>query len=378
MRIAVVGGGPGGALAALHLAQDGADVTLFDHSHPREKPCGGGLTAKALELLPAAPDDDPLPARWVAECTFESGEGEGVRVGLRRTVAVAARRDLDAWLLRRACAAGARHVAERAVLVDAAGLVRSAAGNEQRFDVIVGADGASSLVRRTFLTPIPPERLVMAAGWFARGTAPMLVRFTPGLPGYLWLFPRPDHVGVGICAPLRSTPTRDMLRRLEGEVARHFPALLDDEAGKYAHTIPSPSRDPRSILEIGGERFALVGDAAGLADPITGEGIYYALRSARELAATLRETGSLRAYPERVLESCGRELLLSARLRDRFYAPGFARRMVRYAARSSAIRDVLGDLVLGEQGYRGLKRRLIAAAPRFLFESALHRLLPAA
>lgn len=378
MRIAVVGGGPGGSLAALQLARDGADVTVFDHSHPREKPCGGGLTAKALALLPAAPDDDPLPARRVEECRFESGEGEGVRLRLRRAVAVAARRDLDAWLLRRACAAGARHIAERAVLVDAEGLLRTAAGHVQRFDVIVGADGASSLVRRTFLAPVPPERLVMAAGWFARGASPMLVRFTPGLPGYLWLFPRPDHVGVGICAPLGSTPARELVRRLENEAARHFPALLDDEAGKYAHTIPSPSSDPRSILEIGGDRFALVGDAAGLADPITGEGIYYALRSARELAATLRETGSLRAYPERVLEGCGRELLLAARLRDRFYAPGFARRMVRYAARSSAIRDVLADLVLGEQGYRGLKRRLIAAAPRFLLESALHRLLPAA
>jgi len=353
-------------------------VTVFDHSHPREKPCGGGLTSRTLALLPEAPADDPLPARQIGECAFESGEGEGVRIGLRSAVAVAARRDLDAWLLRRACAAGARHVAERVVLVDAAGLVRTAAGAEHAFDAIVGADGASSLVRRTFLAPLPKERLMMAAGWFARGTSPMLVRFTPGLPGYLWLFPRPDHVGVGICAPLGATPTRDMLRRLEHEAARHFPALVDDEAGRYAHTIPSPSRDPRSILEIGGPRHALVGDAAGLADPITGEGIYYALRSGLELAATLRETGCLRAYPERVLEACGRELLLAARLRDRFYAPGFARRMVRYAARSGAIRDVLADLVLGRQGYRGLKRRLIAALPRFLLDSALVRLLPAA
>ena len=80
MRIAVVGAGPGGSLAAWQLARDGADVTVFDHSHPREKPCGGGLTAKALALLPEAPDDDPLPARQVDACAFESGEGEGVRV----------------------------------------------------------------------------------------------------------------------------------------------------------------------------------------------------------------------------------------------------------------------------------------------------------
>jgi flavin-dependent dehydrogenase len=378
VKVAVVGAGPAGSLLAHDLARDGAAVTLFDASHPREKPCGGGLTAKALALLPEAPSDDPLPCRWLSECRFESGRGESVRVPLPRAVAVAARRELDAWLLRRACERGARLVAERVVRVEPSGRLATAAGTERRFELVVGADGASSLVRRTLLAPVPPERLVMAAGWYARGSAPMLVRFTPGLDGYLWLFPRPDHVGVGICAPLRSRPTRDMLRRLEDEVARHFPALRDDEAGRYAHTIPSPSDDPASLLEIAGPGFALVGDAAGLADPITGEGIHYALRSARVLSATLREDGSPRRYPERALEDFGRELLLAARLRPRFYAAGFTGRMLRYAGRSSAIRSVLAELVLGEQGYRNLKRRLLAAAPRFLLESAFHPLLPAA
>ena len=153
-----------------------------------------------------------------------------------------------------------------------------------------------------------------------------------------------------------------MLDRLESEVARAFPALLDQEAPRYAHTIPSPSADPTSILEIGGERWALLGDAAALADPITGEGIYYALRSAELLAETLRGDGSPRRYPERALADFGRDLLKAAALRDRFYAPGFAARMVRFAARSGAVRDVLGDLVLGTQGYVGLKRRLLRAA----------------
>ncbi len=378
MRVAVVGGGPAGTSLARQLARDGSDVTLFDHSHPREKPCGGALTARALALLPDAPVDDPLPARLVHECIFDSGAGESVRLPLREPVAVAARMELDAWLLRGAVAAGARHVAERVVSVDGAGGLRTAAGREGVFDLVVGADGAASVVRRTIVGALPPQRLMMAAGWFARGDSPMLVRFTPGLDGYLWLFPRSDHVGVGICAPLASVPTRAMLGRLEREIAGHFPALLDDEAGRYAHTIPSPATDPRSLLEIAGDRFALVGDAAALADPITGEGIYYALRSAHTLAETLREDGCARRYPERVLDGFARELLLAARLRERFFAPGFTRRMVRYAARSGAIRSVLADLVLGEQGYDGLKRRLIRAAPRFLVETALHGLLPAA
>jgi flavin-dependent dehydrogenase len=205
----------------------------------------------------------------------------------------------------------------------------------------------------------------------------MLVRFVPGISGYLWLFPRRDHVGVGICAPLTWTPTRQMLARLESEVAREFPALLELESERYAHTIPSPSADPRSITEIAGPGWALVGDAAALADPITGEGIYYALRSASLLAETLRRDGSPGRYPEAALEDFGRDLLKAVALRDRFYAPGFAGRMIRYGARSRAIRDVLADLVLGQQGYVGLKRRLLRAAPRFAWESVTARLFAA-
>jgi len=238
----------------------------------------------------------------------------------------------------------------------------------------VGADGAGSLVRRTFLGPTPAARLDMALGWYAGGTSEMIVRFTPGLPGYLWLFPRPDHVGVGLCAPLGVVPTRRLWDRLEHEVSRAFPALSDLDAERYAATIPGPSPDPSSVLEIAGERWALVGDAAALADPLTGEGITYALGSGVIVAETLLAGEGPRRYPERVLEAFGRDLLKAASLRERFYAPGFTRRMVRYAASSGAIREVLGDLVLGDQGYRGLKRRLLGKLPAFLVQAAVHRL----
>jgi flavin-dependent dehydrogenase len=370
VNVAVVGGGPAGSLLAYRLAREGAAVTVFDHSHPREKPCGGGLTARALERLPPAPADDPLPLRRVDRCRFESGAGESVDVSLARPVGIASRRVLDAWLLRRAVGAGARHVAERVAAV-APRLVRTRAGGERRFDLVVGADGANGVVRRTFLGPLPPARLAMAAGWFARGGSEMLVRFTPGLAGYLWLFPRPDHVGVGICAPLGATPTRQMVARLQAEVARSFPALDEEDPPRFAHVIPSPSVDPASILEAGGEGYALVGDAAAFADPITGEGLFFALRSAEALADTLRAGGSPRRYAERALEEFGRDLLKAAALRQRFFAPGFAARMIRYARRSAALRAVLGELVLGEQEYRSLKRRLLRALPAFAWQAAV-------
>jgi flavin-dependent dehydrogenase len=263
-------------------------------------------------------------------------------------------------------------VSQHVVDVDGQGGLRTRQGPRPGFDLVVGADGAGSLVRRTFLSPTPPRRRMMALGWYAPGDAPMVVRFTPApVQGYLWLFPRAGHVGVGICAPLQGTPARQLWGVLEREVARSFPALLDPEADRYAHTIPSPGADPASLLEIAGPRWALVGDAAALADPITGEGIAPALASAVELAATLREDGSPARYPRRVADGFGRELLRAAALHARFYRPGFTTRMVTYAARSGGVARVLGELVLGERGYVGLRRRLLRAAPRLLLDTAL-------
>ena len=250
--------------------------------------------------------------------------------------------------------------------------MRTADGAEHTVDLVVGADGAGSLVRRTFVGPTPTERRMMALGWYAAGDSPMVVRFAPPhLAGYMWLFPRAGHVGVGICAPLARVPTAQLWEALERAVARSFPALLDPDAERYAHTIPSPSSDPFSLLEIAGPRWALLGDAAALADPITGEGIAPALASAVELAAALREDGSPARYPGRVAEGFGRELLRAAALHARFYTPGFTDRMVRYAARSRGVARVLAELVLGDQGYVGLRRRLLRAAPRLLLDSAL-------
>ena len=113
-----------------------------------------------------------------------------------------------------------------------------------------------------------------------------------------------------------------------------------------------------------------MGDAAALADPITGEGIFYALKSGRLLAEVMMTGGTPPVYAERAMEEFGRDLMRAARLSKRFFAPGFTDRMIDYADRSPGLSRVLVDLVLGQQDYMSLKKRLVMTLPRFGWDLA--------
>jgi hypothetical protein len=189
----------------------------------------------------------------------------------------------------------------------------------------------------------------MAVGWFAPGTVRMTVRFTPGLQGYLWLFPRRDHVAIGISAPLAAVPTRELLERLRGEVARDFPAFADEGAGLYAHTIPTSTSDPRSIRELAGERCWW--RRRGPADPITGK-FFSALTGPcrRKCCCNTARRTATRA-PARRLRL--RALKAAARPGS---IPGFTRGG---PGQRPDGRAVLSDPVLGSQGYLTSGRRLL-------------------
>ena len=207
--VAIVGAGPAGCRAAWRLARAGARVAMLDGSHPREKPCGGGVTGRALAVVRDAIDSGPIDAVSIRGATFEHGsrrvqltfdDGPSASPGL----VVASRARFDAALLTAAVEAGAALVAERVTDVsrDGEDWLIATRGLPVRAGWLLGADGPNSLVRRRLFRPFARADLSIATGFFVHGvTSPNIaVAFEDNPPGYLWSFPRRDHLAVGVCA----------------------------------------------------------------------------------------------------------------------------------------------------------------------------------
>jgi geranylgeranyl reductase family protein len=366
--VAIIGGGPGGAWTAFVLARLGATVAILDGSHPREKPCGGGLTGRAVSLVSAALPAGSLPSVSIRAARFVSARhADSCEVPLAHETSepllVADRTTFDAHLLRAACEAGATFIPARAVEVSRSGsgfTVRSAKGLE-RAKLLVGADGANSLVRRSVASPFPRHQLSIATGFYAHGgtSDEIVIELLPDPPGYLWSFPRPDHLAIGICAQADAGVTATMLRERAGQWIRSHRLGATGRLTSYSWPIPSLSADALRTATLHGPDWLLVGDAAGLVDPITREGIFFAVRSG-EMAAQAIAASDLGGYGARVRTEILPELERAARLKAGFFQPRFISLVLDSLRESAAIRQVMADLIAGTQPYRGLKRRLLS------------------
>jgi geranylgeranyl reductase family protein len=368
--VAIVGAGPAGTRAAYVLARGGARVTLFDGSHPREKPCGGGVTGRALALVTDAVDLSAFPRTVIRSARFTrlraaASAIESAVVPLNEdALVVASRASLDAALLAAAERAGAVLVRSRVtdVSVDATGVrLTTTDGRSHGASLVIGADGANSLVRRRLATAFRREQLSIATGFFAHAVASdeIVIEITADPPGYIWSFPRPGHLAIGICAQADAGITTATLRaRTAAWIAA---TRIADGATLEPYSWPIPSLSARDLdaLELAGPRWALVGDAAGLVDPITREGIFFALASGQWIADALTSHGRASGYVPRVRDEAIAELRRAARLKAGFFRPAFAGLMMHGLMESGAIRAVMADLVAGRQGYASLKWRLL-------------------
>jgi geranylgeranyl reductase family protein len=366
-HVAIVGGGPAGSWAGFLLASAGARVAIVDGSHPREKPCGGGLSARALKLLQPFGGAAAPAGNEIAVSTF-SDRKHTVDVPLERTapltpaLLVTSRRAFDLSLLTAARDAGAELVAERVTALEQArsGWTLKTANKAVTADWLVGADGANSLVRRSVAQPFPRSALSIASGYFVRDrTSPRIdIAFTSEPAGYLWSFPRPDHLAIGACGQANETSSAELLTAAAAWIRQHTDAASVDTT-RYSWPIPSLSERQLDAERPAGDRWLLVGDAAGLVDPITREGLYFALASSALAADSLMRERAADRYIDRVRRELHSELRKAARLKARFFHSAFTGLLLRALDESAQIRRVMADLVTGAQTYKGLRRRLL-------------------
>lgn len=367
--VAIVGAGPAGCRAAWRLARAGARVAIFDGSHPREKPCGGGVTGRALELVRDAIGMDSLKSVSIAGATF-AHRSRRTRVAfddrpgaVTPQLAVASRLIFDRALLGAAIDRGATFVAERVVDLAPDGGAWRIATRDRTASCrwVLGADGPASLVRRRLGRPFERADLSIATGFFVHGvtSGDIAVAFEDDPPGYLWSFPRPDHLAVGICAQADSAQSSALALLASRWIARNVPERSSLE--RYSWPIPSLRETTLQRERPCGPRWMLLGDAAGMVDPITREGIFFALVSAEAAADSLLGPGDPAAqYAARIQPLVYEELIRAARLKARFFNPRFTGLLIGALEQSPAIRAVMMDLVAGRQPYRGLRRRLLA------------------
>jgi len=366
--VIVAGAGPAGSTAARECAARGLKVLLLDRAaFPRDKPCGGGVNVRAARLLPF--DLTPVLERVAFGVRFSlRGDGAFVRYAPQPLVYVTQRRRLDTFLVERAAEAGAE-VRERAAVRGierlTTGVVVHADGYTAQGRALVVADGVwGSTARLAGLTV--PRRMSLAleavvpmpGGLPARWTRVVALDIGSPPGGYGWIFPRGDHLNIGVGGWVDAAPDlRARLARL-AERSGINPASLHGLRGYHL-----PVRRPGAPLVAG--NVLLVGDAAGLLDPLTGEGIYAAIwsgvASARHLAAYLAgAVPDLQGYAKEVEGAFAADLRVAGRLHDLVHrAPGLFLRSIRYAPPAWRL---VCRILRGDESYADAVRRFRWAA----------------
>lgn len=321
-EVIVVGGGPAGSMTAGLLADRGLEVLLLEKGvFPREKPCAGGLTLRALSALGLS-----LPQSLVHEkCyVFRAVLGECVRETCfeQPYVLTVDRSELDAFLLQWAVESGAAvHTGERVLSLqpDLKAIQVQTEKATYSTPLVVGADGIPSLVARACGQRSFNEAAVCLCANIPRPPV-NCDRFRGVLEthwglfdwGYGWIFPKRDHLSVGLGMWGRG-------RNLKALWADFLTSLDLPPVQPQGHLIPVGGKPELAVAD----GFVLVGDAAGFADPLTGEGLYYAFLSARLAAQVIwalkrqglpYTAGNLAQYQKKCWQKFGRDLNRALRL----------------------------------------------------------------
>ena len=283
----VVGGGPAGSTTAYRLAEQGASVLLADKAtFPRDKPCGGGMTMRAVRQCPV--DPTPVVEEWIDEVELRFRYGPAV---VHRTnepvVWMTQRCRLDAFLLDAARERGVDVREGVKVAIEPGNTIVLGSGERVTADALVGADGANGITAKAVGLG---EGIVYGVAYEGNARYPVLpqeryarrlVLELADIPGgYAWVFPKGDHANVGVGGWQTEGPKlREHLKR----ACEAHGIEVDELDSLRGHRLPLRGSGTR----IAGERSLLVGDAAGLIDPVSGDGMYECFVSSRLAASAV-------------------------------------------------------------------------------------------
>jgi geranylgeranyl reductase family protein len=402
-EVIVAGAGPAGALAARAMAAAGIDTLLVDRAaFPRNKPCGGGISTRALRRFPWLQAGlEGIDQHLVSRLHLEGPGQASIDITSPAPCVLLVRRvELDHALVRAALASGARIRTGFEITqarADADGVTLQArTGDRLRAPMVVAADGVHSVIGKRLGLNARWPRTHLAIDMMEETSTDTLRAERPdelwaayayeGLEGYAYIFPKARHVNVGIGCLLShfdtevdATPETLQAAFVESLLRRGVLRGRRDPDTFTPYLIPVGGPLPATALP----RVLFAGDAGGFVNAVTAEGIYYAMVSgtlageAIAAAHRARSDDAATRYEGSWKREIGAELGDAVALQRLLFA-GRQRvtDMIREASNESPLTTAILEYFRGERSYRALRRRILFRHPLTAVRLARHRMAP--